>query len=95
MGRLSRRTDRKLALVRLQANDHIDTGDAGAIRDGWQPGEGKIVGCNIDQALFRFQIEMEMIRRVGIEIGPLAFNRHFPQQASRGELVEGVVDGGQ
>ena len=42
-----------------------------------------------------FKVEMMVIGGVGIEIGASGFNGYFPQQASLGKLMQGVVDGRQ
>ena len=36
-----------------------------------------------------------MLGGIGVEIGAARFNHHLAQQPGLGELVQGVVDGGQ
>ena len=50
---------------------------------------------NVDQFVVVFEIEVVMRGDVGIEIGLGAVDADLAQQARIGELIEGVVDGGE
>ena len=50
------------------------------------------VGRDVDHPLLVLEVEVVMVRGVGVEIGPRGVDRDFAQEARFLELVERVVD---
>ena len=72
---------------------YIDSVDAVPVRRIRQAGKLHQTGRNIEQLIILGIIEMVMMIGVGIEHAVLIMDRHPPQQAGIGELVQCVIDG--
>ena len=60
-----------------------------------QHGEFHRGGGDVDHPLLVFDIEVVVVRGVGVEIGARGIHGHFAQQARFVELVQRIVDGGE
>lgn len=79
----------------LQPNDNVDPRDLCAGRRLRQTGDGQIRRSYVEQQLFALDVVVEVVRDVGIEVGPMTLNGDFTQETGPGKLVEGIVDGGE
>src|SRR5262245_61156317 len=75
-----------------QPYDDVDVADARADGRLGQTVDANAVTRNVHQVAFALEIEMIVVRRVGVEVGLGAFNGELAQEAGAFELMQGVVD---
>ncbi|KAF0118232.1 MAG: hypothetical protein FD149_809 [Rhodospirillaceae bacterium] len=84
----------KVPVSASQAHDDIDPADGGARGSLRHINDGDVFH-DIFQTAIVFIEKVMMIGRVGIEIGTPGIHHDLAQQPNRGELMQGVVDGGK
>ncbi len=78
-----------------QPDNDVDPAHAGAFGRARQAGELDRIGRDVLEPAGILEIEVMMFGGVGVEVGPARIDHHLAQQPGVGELVQGVVDGGE
>ena len=78
-----------------QPHHHIDAPDFRAGRRRRQTIDRDIRPRNVRQGALIFMVEVLVINRVRVEVAAGRIDHHLEQQSCLGELVQGVVHGGE
>src|SRR4029079_950306 len=76
-----------------QSDQHVDARDRHPLGRLRQTRDTHLAGLDVEQLAGILAEEMEVVRRIGVEIGLGAFDRDLAQQACFRELMQRVVDG--